>query len=134
MCVKPLILLPKYPLAPFPHPLIGFNAAVMKGAEPTVPRHLKCSIVAFKIAVVQLVKEIPHRNNFFVFGHNSLKATMGCNSLQRFDLHMKKKMDRVRKQNPMNHAGAEVQKMLNWVHGHARPRANVDISMMQAMG
>ena len=39
----------------------------------------------------------------------------------------------MRGDDPVNQQATVVKDMLNWVHGQARPRANIDIFVMQIM-
>jgi hypothetical protein len=59
-------------------------AAIMETSKPAIPGHFSCSVVAFKITVVQLVMEITSINQFLFAHHDTFKTGMcktGANSL-----------------------------------------------------
>ena len=65
-CPEFTSLLP-YALAAFFYSLICRVGSVVKRPKPFVPWHLKCAVVAFEEAVMQLVMKISGINSFLVF-------------------------------------------------------------------
>ena len=81
--------------APLPNVLCVCLRAIMKRPEPAVPRHFKCTVITFKVAVMHLVEKIPQRQFAPVADQQAFKTGVGCRRFERLDLHVKQEMHRV---------------------------------------
>ena len=80
--------------------------------------------------MMHLVMECSQREATFVFDKQAFKSGMAGGRRQRLMLHMKQNVNRVRRYNPVDKDRREKQCMLDWMHGKARPGANICIPVM----
>ena len=69
--------------------------AIMECPEPTVPRHLLIAVIAFVIAVMELMIKRPQRQLALIFDQQVFVARVRHRSAGAQIDHMEEKMDRV---------------------------------------
>ena len=106
----------------FPHAFGRLGAAVVKAAEPVVPRNLYIAVITFEIPVMQLVVERPDLKVRFVSQHQVFKSGMSGGGRQHLPEAQKDEMDRMGGNDKKNQEHTHVADMFDRMHGKARPR------------
>ena len=83
--------------------------------------------------MVHLVMECTQLETVFVFDQQPFKSRMGRCSGQGVVLHVKQDVHRVRRHDPVDHDTAQEDHMFDRMHREARPRTNIDVSVMKRM-
>ena len=105
----------------------------MKRAKPAIPRHFLIAMVTLVIPVMQLVIKRAQREATFILDQEIFVSCVGhCRDGAKVD-DLKDHKDRIAGHDPVNAKRGAIEKMFNRMHGKARPRADVDVAMMQRM-
>lgn len=103
------------------------------GAEPAVEGDFLAAVVAGENAVVKVVKVGAGGER--LFGKGFLEAVMAGGRAKRAGVFaVEEEMDGMGGDNEMDQGAAEIEKVLNGVHGQAGPGAGVGIFVVQVMG
>ena len=103
----------------------------MKCAEELVPRHLKRSVVHFKIPMMHLVMKHSKLKALATCDPYSFKTCMRRDRVNRVEHQVADHMHRMRRDDEMDQARTKIKQVLNRVHRQARPWPDVGVSMMQ---
>ena len=110
---------------------MGLGRAVVAGPEPDVEGNVQPTVVAFEIAVVQLV-EIGCSPQFgLAVDDDRLEAGVRLRRRERGELPVHDSVDRVRGYDPMDQHAAEEDDVLERVHRQAGPGTGVDVAVVQ---
>jgi len=103
------------------------------GAEPAVEGDFLAAVVAGENAVVKVVKVGAGGER--LFGKGFLEAVMAGGRTKRAGVFaVEEEMDGMGGDNEMDQGTAEIEEVLNGVHGQAGPGAGVGIFVVQVMG
>ena len=114
--------------------LRSFFRAIMKRTKPSVPWHFNCSVVTFKIPVMELMEKVTHVCTFFVCNIELFKTWVGKNWMNWLHIAMKHDMQRMARHDEMNQKIGIENQMFNRMHRNTWPGTNVNISVMHCMG
>ena len=107
--------------------------SIMKRTKQFVPRHFQRSIVTFKVAVMHLMVKRSQLKTILIFNNKLFKSRMRCCRAQRIILQMKQDMDGMGCNHPLDQYRRQKYYMLNRVHRQARPRTDINVTMMRKM-
>ena len=85
-------------------------------AKAAVPGHFNRAIVALKIPVVELMKEIPHHRPFPAAHHKLIKAGMRKDGMYRLHISVKQHVDRMARHDKVDQEIRVEQQLLQWMH------------------
>ncbi len=106
----------------------------MVAAEPSVPRHFHCSVVALEVAVVELVKVNAHFHLWVFVHHKIFKSGVAENGVRRLHIPVEQDVKRVAGDNQVDRKVGVEQQVFDRVHRDARPWADIDVSVVKGMG
>ena len=113
------------------HTGVRFWRPIVKRAEPVIERKIIFSVIALKIAVMQLVKERRRGHSITPSHLDLIKPHMPLRRCKRCMLCIHQHVNRMGRHHPVNQNTAKIQQMLNRVHSQPGPRPNIDILVMQ---
>ena len=106
----------------------------MEAAEPLVQRHPFVAVVAVEVAVVQVVEVAAVVQRMFVAQFELVEPGVARRRADAGVHQMKDGVQRMRRDDPVDHHPGQVQQVLDGVHRQARPRPDVDVLVMQIVG
>ncbi len=104
---------------------------VMVCTEPFVERKIDFAIVALEVSVVQLMEVGCRRDPPITLQQEFVEADMTLCGSEGSVLGVHQQVDGMRGHNPVDQYGAEVNDMLDRVHGQARPWSDVDVLVVK---
>lgn len=107
--------------------------SVVGGAEPPIPRGVDGSVVAFKKTVMQLMVKIGRIDKGSIFDQQLLESRMGKCRSQTPAIQMYEENNGMRWDYEMNQHRRDVDYVLYRVHGHAGPRTDLNVAVVQSM-
>ena len=105
----------------------------MEAAKPLVQRHRLVSEIYGEKPVVQIVEIVIRHQSLFLFRHQFVEARMAegraCTGVEQVEY----RVYRVGWNNPVKQRTGEIEQMLQGMHGKPRPRADIDVLVMQVV-
>lgn len=105
----------------------------MPAAEQFVPRHVQIAIVAFEIAVVDLVVEVAQVQALFVAEKHTFEPCVRGDRQEAVKHQVEYDVDGMAGDGEVSEHRAEIEKVLDGVHRHARPWADICVAVMQGV-
>ena len=102
----------------------------MVAAKPAVPWHLNRAIVAFKIPMVKLVKEVAHLGAIFLADVKLLKPRVAEDRMHGLHIAMKGEVNWMAWYDEVDCETAEIHQVFNRMHREAGPWTHIDVFMM----
>ena len=115
------------------HRLLGGIRAVVEGPEPLVDRHEIVAVVALEVLVVEVVVVVVGIERDAILDHDPLEPGMALRRREGEMLQLEDHMERMRRHDPVDEHGREIEDVLDRMHRHSRPRRDVDVLVMERM-
>ena len=98
-----------------------FGRSIVVRTEPLIKRYFRRAVIAFKIPVMQLVKEIPGPRNFTFPDQHFLEPRMAHYRADLLKHSVKDKVQRVRRHREVDEICREIEHIFKPVVGYTRP-------------
>ena len=103
----------------------------MACSEPQVEGKVRFPIITLEVTVMQLMEKRSSRNYYVSLDDEHLESDVALCWGESCMLSVHQHVNGVRGDNPVNKDAAEINNMLNRMHGQSGPRADIDVFMME---
>lgn len=112
---------------------VRLRRAIVQTAEPLVQWHITFAEIHIVITVMQVVHVSVIADGFFITEDDFVKTGVTDSGAQSRLEGIEHHVQRVAGYDHMNQYTAEIQQVFHRVHGHAGPRANIHILVVQVV-